>query len=37
MEEQKKEKMTSVEQYNVFADTVTGVNIHLKDNIVQLI
>ena len=37
MEEPKNGKMTGIEQYNVIADTVTGVNIHFKDNMVQLI
>lgn len=27
----------AVDQYNIVADTVTGVNIHARDNIIQLI
>lgn len=34
---EKNKKMDGVDAYNVVADTVTGVNIHLKDNIIQLV
>jgi uncharacterized membrane protein len=36
MEEEKK-KLDGVDAYNIVSDTVGGVNVRLKDNIIQLI
>ena len=35
--EEKKTKFDGVDAYNIVSDTVTGVNVRLKDSVVQLV